>query len=284
MIVLALALTSCIAAASDRDTPFPSETVVVHSGTLNLQATLWRPQGVGPFPAVLFNHGSGRATSTAAGQADQLNRLREPPILGPTFAKHGYVFLYLFRRGAGLSAGQGTASGDLMDGEAARHGQEGRIRIQLQLLQTDEMADAIAGLAFLRALPEVDPRRVGVVGHSFGGSLTLLIAERDPTLRAAVDFGGAAGSWESSPPLRERLFAAVDASKVPTFFIHAANDYSIAPGQELGKEMERLHKPHRVKIYPAAGLTADDGHRFVYLNVATWEPDVFAFLEEYMRR
>jgi hypothetical protein len=34
----------------------------------------------------------------------------------------------------------------------------------------------------------------------------------------------------------------------------------------------------------AAGVTADGGHWFVYLDVATWEPDVFAFLEEYMRR
>ena len=284
MIVLALALASGIAAAAERDVPSSSETVVVHSGSLSLRATLWRPQGVGPFPAVLFNHGSGRATSTAGGQADQANRLREPAILGPTFARHGYLFLYLFRRGAGLSAGQGTASGDLMDGEATRHGQEGRSRIQLQLLQIDELADVVAGLSFLRALPGADPRRVGVVGHSFGGSLTLLIAERDPTLRAAVDFGGAAGSWEGSAPLRERLIAAVGSSQVPIFFIHAANDYSISPGLELGEEMERLRKPHRAKIYPAAGTSADDGHRFVYLSVATWETDVFEFLDEYMRQ
>jgi dienelactone hydrolase len=213
-----------------------------------------------------------------------LNRLQEPSILGPAFARHGYVLLHLFRRGAGLSAGQGIAGGDLMDEGAATQGPEGRNRIQLQLLQIDEMADAIAGLSFLRALPVVDPRRVGVVGHSFGGSLTLLMAERDPTLRAAVVFSGSTGSWNGSPPLRERLLAAVDVSKVPTFFIHAANDYSVAPGLELSKEMERLHKPHRVKIYPAVGATAADGHRFVYLSVATWEPNVFAFLDECMRR
>ena len=284
LIVLTLALASSIAVASDRDAARSSETVVVHSGTLSLRATVWRPPGVGPFPAVLFNHGSGHGTSTAAGQVDQINRLQEPSILGPTFARHGYVFLYLFRRGAGLSAGQGVAGGDLMDEESATHGQEGRTRIQLRLLQMDEMTDAIAGLSFLSALPVVDPRRIGVVGHSFGGSLTLLIAEADPALRAAVVFGAAAGSWNDSRPLRERLLAAVDASNVPTFFIHAANDYSVAPGLELGKEMGRLHKPHRVKIYPAVGATADDGHRFVYLNVATWEPDVFAFLDEFMRR
>jgi dienelactone hydrolase len=283
VIVLALALASGIAAPPERDAPSSSETVVVHSGSLSLRATLWRPEGVGPFPAVLFNHGSGRATSTAAGQADQANRLLEPAILGPTFARHGYLFLYLFRRGAGLSAGQGIASGDLMDREALRHGQEGRSRVQLQVL-IDEIADVVAGLSFLRALPVADARRVGVVGHSFGGSLALLVAERDPTLRAAVDFGGAAGSWESLAALRKRLIAAVGASKVPTFFIHAANDYSISPGLELGKEMERLRKPYRVKIYPSAGTSPDDGHRFVYLSVATWEADVFDFLGEYMKQ
>jgi hypothetical protein len=47
---------------------------------------------------------------------------------------------------AGLSAGEGTASGDLMDKEVARHGQEGRNRVQLELLEIDETSDAIAGL------------------------------------------------------------------------------------------------------------------------------------------
>jgi hypothetical protein len=41
--------------------------------------------------------------------------------------------------------------------------------------------------------------------------------------------------------------------------------------------------PHRVKIYPPAARTADDGHRFVYLAVATWEGDVFTFLDEHSR-
>src|SRR5262245_17978280 len=36
------------------------ETVVVHSESATLHAMLWRPQGGGPFPAILLNHGSGR--------------------------------------------------------------------------------------------------------------------------------------------------------------------------------------------------------------------------------
>jgi carboxymethylenebutenolidase len=248
----------------------------VRSGTLTLHALLWCPQGRGPFPAVLFNHGSYGSGDPLA--ADQ------PAALGPVFGRHGYVFLFLFRRGIGLSAGQGTPDGDLMDDALRADGQEGRSRVQLQLLETDELNEAIAGLAFLRALPEVDSRRATVAGRSFGGSLALFLAARDTTLRAVVDFSGSAYSWRLSPELRSRLLAAVGRTTAPVFFIHAANDYSVAPGKALAAEMQRLGKPHRLKIYPTVGRTAKEGHGFVFGGVATWEPDVFAFLDEHLGR
>jgi hypothetical protein len=46
--------------------------------------------------------------------------------------------------------------------------------------------------------------------------------------------------------------------------------------------MERAGKPHLVKIYPATGRTAVEGHAFVYREVAAWEADVFRFLDQYM--
>ena len=204
--------------------------------------------------------------------------------LGPVFARHGFVFLFLFRRGAGLSASQGVSAADLLDKELAANGQEARNQTQLRLLGTDELTDALAGLAFLRALPKVDARHITAAGHSFGGALTLLVAERDTSLIGALDFAGAAGSWDRSPPLRARLLAAVGATTVPIFFIHAANDYSVAPGNALAAERERLGKPYRIVIYPAFGTTSSDGHNLVDLSVATWESDVFRFLDEQLRR
>ena len=47
-----------IAAAVDEAPAIAHETVVVPSGALQLKAFLWRPKGTGPFPVVLFNHGS----------------------------------------------------------------------------------------------------------------------------------------------------------------------------------------------------------------------------------
>ena len=82
------------------------DTVSVTSGRLTLRGLLWRPPGKGPSPAVLFSHGSYSAASPMPRE--------ESDVLGPVFARHGYVFLLLFRQGTGLSIGQGTADGDLM--------------------------------------------------------------------------------------------------------------------------------------------------------------------------
>ena len=271
--VLAIALPT-IAEGQTRSGP---DTVVVRSGAITLRGLLWRPNGRGHFPAVLLNHGSGRTR-------EDLERLgpyeRKADVLGPLFVRHGYVFLYLFRRGVGLSVGQGTSAVDLMNRELAARGQDARNELQLQLLETREMDDALAGLAFLRALPEVDARDITAIAESFGGSLTVLLAERDPTLRAVVIFSCAGYSWDKSPPLRARLLAAVGRTAAPIFFIHAANDYSLA-GKALDAELARLGKAHRLKIYPPVGQTAEDGHDFPYRGVAGWEPDVFAFLDEH---
>ena len=252
-----------------------SRTVSIKSGARTLRALVWQPSGAGPFPAILFNHGS-YATADAIS-------LKEPGTLGSVFARHGYVFLFLFRQGIGLSAKEGPADGDLMDRALASGGQEAKNRVQLQLLDA-ESADAFAALAFLRALPHVDPHRVAIAGHSFGGSITVQMGASDPGIRAAVVFGGAAASWGPSAPLRARLLDAAGRASAPVMFVYAANDYSTAPGEALTAEMQRLGKPCTLKIYPASGPTAREGHNLVYRSVRTWEPDVFAFLDPILKR
>jgi carboxymethylenebutenolidase len=275
-----LVLTFTVATAWSQTSGGP-DTVAVHSGPATLHAMLWRPPGRGPFPAILLNHGSGRTH-------EDLERLgpyeRNAEKLGPVFARHGYVFLYLFRRGVGLSTDQGANAVDLMNGEFAAHGQEARNALQVQLLENREMDDAQSGLKFLRALSYVDARSVAVIGHSFGGSLTVLLAEREPNLRAVVIFSAAGYSFDRSPELRARLLAAIDHVGAPVFFIHAENDYSLSSGKVLDARREHIGKPHRLKIYPPIGHTVDDGHDFLHLGVNIWEPDVFAFLDENLRK
>jgi carboxymethylenebutenolidase len=140
-----------------------------------------------------------------------------------------------------------------------------------------------SGLVFLRSLPEVNPNRIAVAGHSSGGQLALLLIERDSRVRAAVVFGAAAASWNNSALLRSRLLTAVRLTTAPAFFIHAENDFSVAPGKALAAEMTRLEKRNRLKIFPRVGQTPGEGHDFVYSRPSEWVPDVFAFLNECMR-
>lgn len=277
LILTALLLTSASAFAQER----PPEVVVIRSRGATLHAHVWRPAGQGPFPAVLINHGSGRTREQLAqlGPYEQ-----QSETLGPVFARHGYVCLFLFRRGVGPSTDQGENAIDAMNRELAAHGQTGGNRIQLQLLENRELDDAIAALAFLRTLRGVDSSRIALVGHSFGGSLTILLAEREPAVRALVVFSAAGYSWDGSPDLRARLLVALGHVQAPAFFIHAANDYSLNPGKAMDQRLAELGKPHRLGIYPPIGRTPEEGHNFPLSGIRIWEADVFEFLNNSMRK
>jgi len=200
-------------------------------------------------------------------------------ILGPVFVRHGFVFLYPFRRGEGPSADQGQFIGDLLQQEEIAKGAEARKHLQMVLMTTDHLQDARAALSFLKNLSYVDARRIAVAGHSFGGQLTLLEASRDSTVAAAVTFGAAAGSWDGSPELRNLLLKSLHTLAMPVMMIQAANDYSLAPSKAMDEELSRQSKRHVRKIYPAFGQTQGEGHNFLYYDVARWEQDVFAFLD-----
>jgi len=147
--LLLLVVASMGAAACDQ----PPESLTIRSHDATLHALLWRPAGRGPSPAVLIDHGSGRTR-------EQLTRLgpyeQQAETVCPVFARHGYVCLFLFRRGVGPSSDIGKNAIDLMEDASARGGQEARNAMQLQLLEHRELDDAAAALAALRARQDVD--------------------------------------------------------------------------------------------------------------------------------
>jgi dienelactone hydrolase len=270
-----------VALATDQPAFIVPEKVVVPSGKLRLRAFLWKPSGPGPFPAVPFCHGSGGAD---ADHTAGLPITEAAEKLAPMFLKHGYAFLYLFRRGQGLSADQAQFMQDILQREEATKGKEARQHLQVVLATTDHLDDVLAALSFLKTAPAIDTKRIAIAGHSFGGQLTLLATERDKTIRAAVTFAAAAGSWKRSSELRNRLLAATAKATAPIMLIQAANDFSTAPGYALADELARLHKPHLLKIYPSIGKTSEDGHNLLYLAMPQWEHDVFGFLDEHVKR
>ena len=276
-ITIILLLAFCSVECSHAQDSKGPDTVSIHSGKLILKGLMWLPVGNGRFPTVIFCHGSFGGTDTIHDPVQNIS------VLGPVFARKGYIFFGLFRRGVGLSSGQGVNSTDLMDNAFKEHGLEGRNKVQLQQLETDQLQDMISGLKFLRERREVDTNRIAILGHSFGGGLTLMVAEHDSHLKAIVIFAPTGYSWDRSPILRQRLIRAVKSINAPIMIIHAQNDYSTNPGYAIDSILNQLDKSHILKIYPKFGNSVIDGHALLFLSIETWEADVFKFLENNLR-
>ena len=244
-----------------------AEVVTFPSGEITLHGTLYRPAGKGPFPAIIYNHGSAPGlVSRSAFEA-----------LGPVFASHGWVFFGPYRRGQGLSSSAGPYIGDQIDAAEKEGGTAVAVATLIRLLQTDHLQDQLAALAWLRNQPFVRPDHVAVAGTSFGGIEVVFGAERG-NYCAAIDAAGAAQSWAQAPELQTVMKETVRRTNVPMFFFQAANDFDLSPSRVLSAEMKDAHKPFQIKIYPAYGKSVMDGHAFGYFGAAVWAKDVFRFL------
>jgi len=241
--------------------------VTFSSGTITLQGVIFRPEGRGPFPAVIYNHGS------AAGMLSK----EAFDALGPIFVAHGWLFFGPYRRGQGLSAAAGPYIGDQIEAAKETGGISAGAAAMIRLLETDHLNDQLSALAWLRKQPFVDADHIAVAGNSFGGILTVLGAEKG-NYCAAVASAAGAQSWALAPELQTAMTRAVRNAKTPIFFFQAANDYDLSPSKTLAAVMKEANKKYELKIYPAYGASPQDGHTFGYFGAAVWAKDVIEFL------
>jgi len=247
-----------------------AETVSFPSGAITVHGVIVKPEGKGPFPAVVYDHGS--ATGMASAQAFD--------ALGPVFARHGWAVFGPFRRGQGLSASAGPYIGDQIAAAEKAGGLDVAAAEMIRLLEGDHLADQLAALAWLRHQSFVIPDRIAVAGTSFGGIETVLGAEHGGYC-AAVDSAGGAMSWAQAPQLQKVMERAVRNAKAPIFFFQAANDFDLSPSRTLAAVMKEAGKPCLLKIYPPYGDSQTDGHTFGYFGGKVWADDVFSFLDQH---
>ncbi|MHB1110062.1 MAG: alpha/beta hydrolase family protein [Devosia sp.] len=250
-----------------------AQTVAFYNGPLELHGFLYKPEGSGPFPVVLFNHGS------AAGLLNN----QAFDAIAPIFIERGWAFFAPYRRGQGLSQ---TAGPYIMDEIAAarrRGGLPEADKAMTRLLSNEHLSDQLAAFAWLRTQPFVQTDAIAVMGNSFGGIEALLGATRAEYC-AAVDAAGGAESWDDAPALRDLLTQSVQAAPMPVFFFQAENDVSVAPSQILFAIRQRSGLPSELHIYPAFGRSKRDGHSFPYRGVSVWSADVLRFLDQHCIR
>jgi dienelactone hydrolase len=146
--------------------PFPyEEREVVFVNTqagVTLSGTLTLPEGKGPFPAVILVAGSG------PNNRDCHYYDRHPfLVIADALARRGIAALRYDKRGVGKSSGD-------FKGAVTR----------------DFEKDALAGLEYLRGLPEIIPQKVGMIGHSEGGLIVPMAAAESKDVAFAVLMAG----------------------------------------------------------------------------------------------
>jgi alpha-beta hydrolase superfamily lysophospholipase len=151
--------------------PYAAQEVTVRTPAgLTLAGTLTIPAHTpgARLPAVVMITGSGAQDRDEAlpGLSAEYRPFRD---IADTLSRRGIAVLRLDDRGVGASsAGPASAT-------------------------TADFADDVrAALAWLRARPEIDPARLGLVGHSEGGIIAPMVAATDPRLRGIVLIAGTA--------------------------------------------------------------------------------------------
>jgi dienelactone hydrolase len=244
------------------------------SGDHELRGILFKPQGDGPFPVLIWNHGSEKGPGFRHdGRPSQFDSVAS------IFVPAGYVVFAPIRRGHGYSQGQYIV--DIVEQTRKAKGAEAARRLVVQLLETEQLDDQLAGLAYAKQLAFVDTNRMAVAGWSYGGIETLFGAERNVGYKAAISISPAALSWDDNPILQKRLIQSVQRITIPVLLIQPPKDASLQPSRVLGAEAKRLSKPFTVKVYPDIGPEEEKGHCFGGV-MHVWADDAKAFLAAHM--
>jgi hypothetical protein len=125
---------------------------------VHLAGTLTIPEGDGPFPAVLLISGSG-----AQDRDETLFEHKPFWVLADHLSRRGVAVLRVDDRGVGKS------TGNVADATSE-----------------DFATDVLAGIAFLKQRPELDAEKLGLIGHSEGGLIAPLAANRSKDVAFVV--------------------------------------------------------------------------------------------------
>jgi dienelactone hydrolase len=248
----------------------PYTEIFYRSGPLRIEAYLYKPAGDGPFPLVLYNHGS----------RDGQDRVEQPvPFIGRLFTRAGYAVLVPERRGYGKSDGRSLreeigfdTSGKLLD----------RLRA--------ETLDVMAALEYARTEPAVDTSRVGIMGWSFGGIISVFAARHSDKFFAVVDQAGGALTWQKSQALQSALRDAGRDAKAPLLCMDAENDATTDAVKEVCRAARERGTSAELRIYPPFTPSQNPSHvapghlLFTGQGVTKWGQDVVTFFETHRPR
>lgn len=184
------------------------------SGSAHLEGYLARPEGEGPFPAIVVIH-------EIFGLNENIKDITQ------RFAKQGYVALGvdMFSKGNKVLC-MFRAMGDMLFRAPDKNG---------------GVRDLKAALTFLTDQPGVDSKRLGAVGYCMGGGYAIAWACADERLKVIAPYYG----------VNPRPFNAVIRA-CPVVGSYPGKDFTTKAGQKLDQALTEYKIDHDIKIYPDA--------------------------------
>jgi dienelactone hydrolase len=270
--------------------------------SLEIPATLIKPEGEGPFPAVVIVHDCSGLGPRSSGAP-----LRWARELVP----QGYVVII-----PDSFLSRGLADGVCLIPGSQTVSVNGNVRA----------ADAYGALAALRALPYVDGKRIGILGGSHGGWTTLAAmyvaldannplaeAKRDGFAAAIALYPSCApryGAWSTSRPGNVGPvtgYSGIYQPIAPLLILIGEKDYwtPSEPCRRLAEASRAAGYPVDIRIYPDAHHSFDSNYPVRYDarrnnssspsgrgattggNPAAWEDarkEVATFFAKYLKR
>ena len=175
-----------------------------------LQTTVFKPNGPGPFPLIIINHGKD------AGSPRQQGRDRFI-YMATAFVRRGYAVMVPMRRGFAGSGGRYVEYGCNMTANG--------------LGQASDVRDT---LAFARSQSWVDSEHIVVAGQSYGGLATVAMgAQPAPGVRGLINFAGGLRDtskhcdWQAS--LVRAMATYGGESSLPSVWLYGENDSLFGP-------------------------------------------------------
>jgi pimeloyl-ACP methyl ester carboxylesterase len=202
--------------------PYREEEVSYDNKVQNvtLAATLTWPQGKGPFPGVLLITGSGP-------QDRDESLLGHKPflVLSDYLTRKGIAVLRADDRGTGKSTGNfATAT------------------------TADFATDVEAGLAYLKTRAEIDPRKIGLIGHSEGGVIAPMVAARNANVAFIVMMAGSAVPGDQILPAQLQAIEEASGKSHDEATKDAAHEREVMTMVETEKDEAVLEKELKEKI------------------------------------
>lgn len=198
--------------------------VTIDGEQVKLATITYKPPGSGPFPTLIFHHGStGRGNDPSI-----FARPYDPRTLAQWFTARGWAVVLPSRRGRGGSEGRYD------EGFAADRVQGYTCEPTLSIPGAERaLRDIDAITPVILAQPFVDRSRVAVGGLSRGGILAIAWSGRQPTApRAAINFVGGwmGGRCWSASGINQNLFNRGAAYGQPSIWLYGNKDpfYSLA--------------------------------------------------------